>query len=259
MFNYQDEIKDFYNVNNEDIRLKRTRVNNIEFLTTAKYLDNVCPQQSKILDACAGTGVYSFYLAEKGHKVVAGDLVESNVEFMKRKQEKDNVLDSIYTGSITDLSRFPDESFDVVLNLGSFYHLLKESKRKRSIEESLRVLKPNGVYFLSYINRYANIIKFRDEMKDKFDQFEGYLKNGYIDNNSIFYSSTPEKIEMLMEKFNLHQVHNVATDGMKFIIRETVNSFDDIEFKRYMKMHYQMCEVKSLLGYSEHALYVGKK
>lgn len=46
---------------------------------------------------------------------------------------------------------------------------------------------------------------------------------------------------------------------MKFVIRDTVNSFNDSEFERWMNIHYQICEVKSLLGYSEHGLYIGRK
>lgn len=57
----------------------------------------------------------------------------------------------------------------------------------------------------------------------------------------------------------MNQIHNVATDGMKFVIRDTVDSFNDSEFERWMNIHYQICEVKSLLGYSEHGLYIGRK
>lgn len=254
-----NDIYDFYENNDEDVRLKRTKVNNIEFLTTVKYLENICPPQSKILDACAGTGIYAFYLANKGYRVVAGDLVDCNVNQMIKQQDANPILEDIYTGNIMNLSIFDDESFDVVLNLGSFYHLTDEKDRIKSIQECLRVLKPNGVYFLAYINRYANIIKYREQMKDNFQMFEEYLKVGYTTEDSLFYASTPEEIELLMSKLNLEQLHNIATDGMKFIIRDTINSFSDNEFDRWMNIHFKTCEVRSLLGYSEHGLYIGKK
>lgn len=41
----------------------------------------------------------------------------------------------------TDMSIFEDESFDVVLNMGPFYHLVDISDREKCIRESLRVLK----------------------------------------------------------------------------------------------------------------------
>ncbi len=253
------DIYDFYESNDEDIRLRRTRVNNIEFLTTVKYLENLCPPQSKILDACAGTGIYAFYLGNKGHRVIAGDLANYNVNQIRKRQKTNPVLEEIYTGSILDLSMFDDESFDIVLNLGSFYHLTDEKDRIKSIQESLRVLKPNGLYFLSYINRYANIIKYREQMKEDFHKFEEYLKEGYWKEDPLFYASTPEKIEFLMYRLELEQLHNIATDGMKFVVRDVVNSFNDNEFEKWMNIHYKTCEVKSILGYSEHGLYIGRK
>ena len=254
-----DDIYEFYRENDEDIRLKRAKVNNMEFLTTMKYIEQVCVPESKILDACAGTGVYAFHLANNGFKVVAGDLVDSNVEKMINLQELNPVLGEIYTGSTIDLSKFKDEGFDVVLNLGSFYHLISKEDRIKSIQECLRVLKPNGIYFMAYLNRYANIIKYREQITDNFQMFENYLEKGYTNEDSLFYASSPEEIELVMSEFGIEQLHNIATDGLKFVIRDTVNEFSDGEFDRWMNYHYKTCEVRSLLGYSEHCLYVGRK
>ena len=77
------DIYDFYEEVDEDMRLKRKKVNEIEFLTTTRYLDKTIKPNSKILDVCAGAGIYSFYLAGKGHKVTAGDLIEKNVNIMR--------------------------------------------------------------------------------------------------------------------------------------------------------------------------------
>jgi hypothetical protein len=48
--------------------------------------------------------------------------------------------------SILDSSSFGDESFDVALNLGSYYHLEDIGNRRRFVTESLRVLK-DGSFF----------------------------------------------------------------------------------------------------------------
>ncbi|MFD1903190.1 class I SAM-dependent methyltransferase [Paenibacillus rhizoplanae] len=67
--------------------------------------------EAYILDGCAGTGNYSFQLAELGHKVVAGDIVPHNVDIIREKQRIRPVLADMYTGSITDLSRFDSGIF----------------------------------------------------------------------------------------------------------------------------------------------------
>jgi len=253
-------ITNFYeNICDEDGRLNRTRMDSVEYHTTMKYIKDTCPVRSKILDACAGTGVYSFPLAELGYKVTAGDLVTRNVDIIKEKQMSTPIIDKIYMGSIMDLSRFKDESFDTVLNLGSFYHLQNEEDRKTAIMESLRVLKHGGHYFMSYVNKHANYVKYHSQMKSKMDIFIEYIEKGYDKEEQIFYGSTPEEVEAYMLTFGLSQMHNVATDGLKFVVESTVNSFDDSQFNRWLEKHYQHCEIKSLLGYSEHGLYIGRK
>jgi ubiquinone/menaquinone biosynthesis C-methylase UbiE len=256
----KQNIINFYEYEcDEANRLTSTRMNSVEFLTTMKYLKALCPAQAEILDACAGTGVYAFPLAEMAHNVTAGDLVKYNVEKIRKKQESNHLIKKIYTGSIMDLPMFEDNSFDVVLNFGSFYHLRDEEDRVKSITESLRILKPNGIYCLAYLNRYANYIKYSDQMKNNFDIFEEYINKGYNEASYAFYASSPEEVEALMASFNLKQLHNVATDGIKFIMNDTVNSLNEDVFQRWLNMHFSTCEIKSILGYSEHALFIGRK
>lgn len=46
----------------------------IEFFTTEKYMKQVIFEKSKTLDACAGCGVYTFFLANLGHIITAATL-----------------------------------------------------------------------------------------------------------------------------------------------------------------------------------------
>lgn len=243
----------------ENSRLQRQRANSIEFLTTMKYLEELCPPNAKILDACAGCGVYSFPLAQLGYNVTAGDLVEYNAEQIRLKQKENPILKHIYTGSALDLSQFDDESFDVVLNFGAFYHLINEEDRVKTLQESLRVLRKGGLLFLAYLNKYSNFVKYNQQWSNSFDEFEEYFEKGYNESDQLFYATSPEDIEQIMMTYNISQLHNIATDGLKFAIRDSINLLSDDVFERYLKLHYKMCEVRSLLGYSEHALYIGQK
>ncbi|MBN2795754.1 MAG: class I SAM-dependent methyltransferase [Clostridia bacterium] len=253
------DIHDFYNSIDEDARLKRSNANRIEFLTTTRYIENLIQTNSTILDACAGTGAYAVYLAQKGHVVTAGDLVVRNVEIMRNHMLQSDLDCETYVGSILDLSRFEDESFDVVLNLGSLYHLRSDEERKKSIKECLRVLKPNGFLFTAYINKYANLLKYKESIKGNFDAIEFYLTHGFNEDNNVFYATTPEDVEILMKDFLVTPIHHVATDGMKFVLKETINDFTPEEFMRWLDIHYAMCEKPELLGYSEHGLHIAKK
>ncbi|MCG8482918.1 MAG: class I SAM-dependent methyltransferase [Clostridia bacterium] len=254
-----EQIESFYESKNEDSRLTSTQSRKIEYLTTMKYIVDICEKNSTILDACAGTGKYSFALAELGYKVTAGDLTEHNVNVIRKKQAANNVLEKIYSGSILDLRMFNDNCFDIVLNLGSYYSIQNHDDRIKSITESLRVLRPNGYYFMAYLNKHANFIRTIDQFKGNYDRFKFYLDNGYDSKNNLFFSTTPENAEADLLKFNVELLHNIATDGPRFAIQQTVDTFNDEELKQYLSLHLSFCEKRSLLGYSEHGLIIAKK
>ena len=115
------------------------------------YIKKVSAKGCRILDACAGIGIYAFPLAECGYE---------------------------------------DEHFDVVLNLGAYYYMCNVEEQIDAIKESLRVLKKDGSIFI-----YGSSV---DEM-----------------------------------------------------------SYEN--FQRFLNVHLKTCEVRSVLGYSEHGLYIGKK
>ena len=62
-----------------------------------------------------------------------------------------------------------------------------------------------------------------------------------------------------MDNYPIENISTVATDGLSSILRDYVNILDDEEFKVWLDYHYKSCEKKDLIGYSSHALYIGKK
>ena len=71
MKNYVVESYENYR---EEERLSTNNARRIEFITTIRVLDELIVDKKKILDCAAGTGVYAFYLADKGHDVTATDI-----------------------------------------------------------------------------------------------------------------------------------------------------------------------------------------
>jgi len=121
----RDYVVESYENYREEDRLSTNNARKIEFLTTIKVLDNLITGRKNILDCAAGTGIYSFYFAEKGHTVTATDITPRHIEvirnILKNKPYKMEtaILDA------TDMSIFENECFDVVLNMGPFYHIIK--------------------------------------------------------------------------------------------------------------------------------------
>lgn len=118
----RNHVVDNYENYREEDRLTTNHARKIEFITTARILDEHLNGNMKILDCAAGTGIYSFYLADKGHQVTATDITPRHIDIIdktlkeKAYQMRTAVLDA------ADMHIFADESFDAVLNMGPFYH-----------------------------------------------------------------------------------------------------------------------------------------
>lgn len=255
-----EKLSAYYKTDNiECNRLINDRTNRLEEITTLRYLNMVIPKEARVLDACAAYGVYAFPLAESGYKVTAGDVVAHHVDALKEKQKTNPVLQDIYHGNLCDLCQFEDNSFDAVLNLGAYYHITDKSERDKTISESKRILKPGGLIFVAYLNKYANYIKYCDMWQDRTMNFNTILERGYTDDDSLFYTTTPEDVETELNKFGFDIVKNVATDGAKYVFRKQLNELPEDLYQKFLVHHFEMCERRTLLGYSEHNLIIGRK
>lgn len=138
------EVVDFYENYREEERITTNHARRIEFLTTVNKFDKIFNGKSHILDCAAGTGAYAFYLADKGHRITATDITPRHIAYIDERLKEKNYTMNTRVLDATDMSCFADETFDVVLNMGPFYHLTNKEMRQKCLEESLRVLKKGG-------------------------------------------------------------------------------------------------------------------
>ena len=61
-------------------------------------------------------------------------------------------------GNALDLSRFAENTFDIVFLMGPLYHLMNEENRLQAVREAKRVLKPGGILFSSFILMFGGVI-----------------------------------------------------------------------------------------------------
>lgn len=261
-------VINYYNKYDEEPRLMRTKANILEFETTKYLLEDYIQKNDVILETGAGTGRYSFHYANEGNCVTATDLVPRHIEIMKNKalEKKINNI-KIGLANATNLEQYADESFDVVLCLGPMYHLTAIKDRENCIKENLRVLKPGGILAVAYINKHyiLSTLLFQDKKFLTNDFIGKVLKEGYLSESdrfnfwtdSCYY--TPKEIEEFLATFNINKLENAATDGLGRLLPEKVNNLTDKEFEIYKNYHFKSCREESLVGYSNHALYVGRK
>jgi len=143
---YMQEIIEYYEGYDEDGRLTRDNYHRTEFLLTLRFLEPYMIPGSRILDAGAGTGRYSFHYAEEGHQLTSLDLTPKHIKLIQEKAMNQNLESKItaHLGNVMDMKDFEDDSFDVVLCMGPFYHLSSLEEWTICMRECLRVLKPGG-------------------------------------------------------------------------------------------------------------------
>ncbi len=251
-----EQVISYYEGYDEDGRLLRDNTHKTEYLTTIRYFDRMICANSKILDACSGTGRYAFYLADKGHRVTACDLTEHNISIIKSKPDAAK-LNDISVCNVLDLSRFEDNSFDVVLCMGALYHLKSTEQKKQAMSECIRVCKPNGIAVFAYITKNGAVHANINHDTSNMDELLSTLYNGV--GEEIFICVKPHEIESLAADCGFERLCNIGTDGISFAIRDRLNSASDENFQKYMAFHYSICEDESILGMSLHGLYFGRK
>ena len=256
----EENLINYYNKFNEDKRLTH-RHGIVEYTTAMRYIHKYLNKMNnpKIIDVGAGTGKYSIALSNEGYDVTAIELVKHNLMTLKSK----NSSVKTYLGNAINLSKFKDNSFDMVLLFGPLYHLINKEDKVKALKEAKRIVKEKGIIMVSYyMNEYAIITHgFKD------NKILDAIKNKELDEN---FHVTPKKTDLYsmvrLEDINelndlsgLKRIKIIAQDGPSDYIRPIINKMDDKTFETYIKYHLSICERLELLGASSHVLDIVKK
>lgn len=260
-------VVDNYENYKEENRLTTNNARRVEFITTVRIMDELFKEKSKILDCAAGTGIYAFYLADRGHQVTATDITPRHIELINNEKENRDYEMKTAVLDATDMSLFEDESFDVVLNMGPFYHLITEEQRKSCLSEAIRVLKKGGLLLTAYIPRYFIFqhVSMSDSAYLDTALAEQLINTGALrhDDEKCFwtdtYYSTKQEMEEIYMKNGLEIVDHFAQDGLAPSFSEIVDEWDRQQFKIWCDYHYSVCREESILGASNHVMIVGRK
>ncbi|MHA1376781.1 MAG: class I SAM-dependent methyltransferase [Candidatus Helarchaeota archaeon] len=139
---------------------KRKKINYQEFL--AKF------KSPKILDCGCGTGKHAIQIAKEiicnGSKLIGIDIYDpraitgNSLECVQRNAIIEGVDDrtEFLEGSVITIP-FADEQFDIVTCMGVLFELRDEYKRNRAFQEIFRVLKNDGIFFMTAVVRENSI------------------------------------------------------------------------------------------------------
>lgn len=252
-----EQIEKTYEYFNEDIRLNRSKAARVEFLTSVRYIERYLRPGDKILDIGAGAGEYSLYFAEKGYEVSALELTDANISAFRKKIRPEHRIDLV-KGNAVDLSRYGDESFDIVLVFGPLYHLHSEDDKQKCISEAKRVCKKSGKLFFAFI---GNDMVFLTEFYNRPDYFTSgeYDKSTFRLEDFPFVFHTLDGCRRILSDGGVHILHEVASDGASELLACRINALDDENYAQYLRYHFYICEKKEFLGMTNHLLFVGEK
>lgn len=261
MYTRRDIVSNFYGQYDEDGRTTRSRQGQLEYWTTMSFIHRYTKKQSKILEVGAGTGRYAISLAKEGMDVTAVELVDSNLKILRNSSQGQVNLKS-FQGNATDLSYFPDNTFDVTLCLGSMYHLYETFEVNCAIDEAIRVTKPNGIMFFSFISVFA--IMYSNYFYGNWP--EGQVMN-FTDNyqvrhfkEQLFTGYDVSEFELLFHTKPVEWITTAGVDGMIEAIEKHPDfSMNDVEFEAFAEWYLAFSEKRELLGNTNHLLYICRK
>ena len=254
-------ISSFYAQYDEDGRTARSRHGQLEYRTTMSFIHRYAAKGSKILEVGAGTGRYSIALAKEGMDVTAVELVESNLEVL-RENSKGIMKLKAFQGDATDLSRFPDNAFDVTLLFGPMYHLYEADEVNRAIDEAIRVTKPYGVMMFAFLSvfaiMYANYF-YGNWAEGQAENFtEDYQVRHFKE--QLFTGYDIAEFEGLFREKPVEWITTAGVDGLMEPIEKRPDfSMTDEEFEALAEWYLAFSEKRELLGNTNHLLYICRK
>lgn len=255
--NETERVAALYELLREDMRLTCSKAARVEFFTTVHFINRYLKKGSKIIDIGAGAGAYSLHFANQGYEVSAVELAPANVKVFQSKLLPEHKI-QLYQGNACDLSRFEDESFDLVLLLGPLYHLEQQQDRCKCIREAKRVCKKGGVILFSFISNDMVILT------ETFCYDLGYLLGDSYDRGSfkvedfpfVFFTVDDARSMLLEEGIQIEA--EVGSDGVSELLHDKINAMDEETYRNYLAYHLYCCEKPEMLGRSNHLLFVGR-
>ena len=249
-------------------RLERHRT---EFAVTMRaFAEHLPTPPARVLDCGGGPGRYTIELCRQGYEVILFDLSSGCLNLAKTKATEARVILRGYErGTATDLSRFPDDTFDAVLLMGPLYHLLKRENRLRALTEARRVLKSGGSLFAAFISRYAAHrwaaahepawTLERPELADTILTTGILPPRGETGTAFAAHFAHPREIVPLLQDAGFEVVDVLGAEGLVSMIEENVNALQGEAWEFWAGLNYRVAADPSIHGCVEHLLAVAIK
>ncbi len=262
-----DIVREHYNQNPQG---EFDRINGrAEFLLAMRFMKRYIKPSDSVLDIGGGPGRYSLTLAKMGCDVTLFDLSPANVEFALAKATEEGVSINAHAGDARYVDEIVSGTLDHILLMGPMYHLLEECDREKAIAACLKLLKPGGKIFVSFISIFGGIIfemKHMPELIISQTEAEVEYRKAFIQSKSYggdaftrAYLIQPHDALSLMEKFPLKKLHFFGQEGLMSPCEDKIMQQPPEVIEGWLNLSEKVCERSDCISYSEHLMYIGEK
>lgn len=265
-------VRDYYNAHaeNEQNRLDLP-MGRIEFVSTLILINKYFPKQGHICDIGGATGRYTIELLQKGYLVTLFDLSEEEIRLAGILLGKHKLAaEGLIVGDARDMSMLASNTFEAALLLGPMYHIVEPNERAKVLQELKRILKPQGVAIIAYLNSWGMIktgtvegpelcknISFLRSMLEE-HSFVGESPYGFTES----YWSTPKAALQEVQVAGLEVISYAGAEsfanGMGRLL-ERVAQDEPEAYKNIVEVAAEMCELEQYRDSTDHLHIVVRK
>ncbi len=261
------DIKAYYDscVEKESIRLERHQQ---ERDITWRYLDKYLPPRGKILEIGSATGVYTVPLAKKGYHVTAVDLSPKSIAACKKRVKKEGLEEKVtcFVADGRELKGVPGKDYDAVLLMGPLYHLILKEDREKAVREVYNRLKHGGVILSSLVSRYGiwgTIMTRLSYLIDRQEDVHSVIEKGkdvlVPAGGFRGYFATVKEVKPLHENAGFKTLVLAGVEPANTVADDSYNNLEGERRKLWLDLLFSISTEPSIIGASDHLLYIGVK
>jgi len=261
-------VQQFYDENTQ-LEWERLDRRPIEFSIAKSYLSRYINSGDKVLDLGGGPGRYACWLASLGAHVTLADLSKNSITFAKKKAKELGHKINCYQLDARDLTPLKGKTFNHIILFGPLYHLLDVKDRQTVMENCLKLLKPGGKIYCTFISSYTSIMYYLKNEPERILDESDFMKerlNAFIQDapfsgqtfTQVHYTKKNEALDF-MAQFPLEKNHFLGLEGMLAPFESMTSTADEAVVNAWIDVATKVCEHEDLISWAEHFMYIGTK
>ncbi len=268
-----ERLRAYYATCDEWGRLE-TPAGELEFLRTLDLLDRYLRSASRVLDLGGGPGRYTVELARRGHRVALADISPDLCEQARRRIAAAGLeanVSAVETIDGVSLRAFGDRSFDAVVALGPYYHLVRGPDRLALTQEIARVARDGARVVIAFLPRASGVAGLLIRAAERPEQVppgtlkralaEGVFINGSGAGFQEGFYAEPAELRSLFEAHGFSTRTLISVKGLGAGREQAVLGLRERSpelFREALEVIEGLAARPEVVAFGDHALWIGE-